>query len=321
MTEPTTTSSAPVALEELLPIRDVVRLTGVNPVTLRAWERRYALIRPLRTEGGHRLYSQQDVDTIRNIMSWTERGIAVSKVGELLERSKSLSAGVEESGSTGQSGADLAATGSTLLDWKNELLQAVANFDEPRLEQLYGQLFATCKLPLLFEELLLPVWRELLHQSGFGQRSQWLFYDAFLRARVSQRLQLARRPTEPVILLAALPGQCRELELLVTGLLLEGDGLGVQMLSLGQPLEELPLLCQAIQPRALVLYAPAPLAENQRRQLARLVLAIDCPLALAGMGAELDAEALRGTPIANLGGQSTLMRQRLRRFIDGKLDT
>ena len=80
--------------DELLPIREVVRLTGVNPVTLRAWERRYGLIEPLRTEGGHRLYSQQDVQTIRSIMSWTERGVTVSKVGELLARSKSLDTGM-----------------------------------------------------------------------------------------------------------------------------------------------------------------------------------------------------------------------------------
>src|SRR5690554_85951 len=80
-----------VSSDERLPMREVVRLTGVNPVTLRAWERRYGLIQPLRTEGGHRLYSQQDVATIRSIIAWTERGIAVSKVGELLERKRSLS--------------------------------------------------------------------------------------------------------------------------------------------------------------------------------------------------------------------------------------
>lgn len=319
MTELTTPPSAPDAIDALLPIRDVVRLTGVNPVTLRAWERRYGLIQPLRTEGGHRLYSLQDVDTIRNIMSWTERGIAVSKVGELIERSRSLYADTDTV--SGQSGSDRGASGTALPDRKKDVLQAVASYDVPRLEQLYGQLFATGKPVMLFEELLLPVWHELLHQSGFGQRSQWLFYDAFLRARVLQRLQLARRPGDPVILLSALPEQCRELELLVTGLLLDDDGLGVQALALGQPLDELPLLCEAIQPQALVLYAPAPLTEGQRRQLARLELAIDCPLALAGLGAELDTETLRGTPIANLGGQSALMRQRLRQFIDGNLDT
>ncbi|MBH3309707.1 MerR family DNA-binding transcriptional regulator, partial [Pseudomonas mosselii] len=40
---------------DLLPMRDVVSLTGINPVTLRAWERRHGLISPQRTEGGHRL--------------------------------------------------------------------------------------------------------------------------------------------------------------------------------------------------------------------------------------------------------------------------
>ncbi len=70
--------------EELLPIREVVRLSGVNPVTLRAWERRYGLIQPVRTEGGHRLYSLADVERIRTIITWTERGVAVSKVASLL---------------------------------------------------------------------------------------------------------------------------------------------------------------------------------------------------------------------------------------------
>jgi len=56
--------------EELFPIREVSRLTGVNPVTLRAWERRYGLIQPTRTESGHRLYAMSDIETVRTIMGW-----------------------------------------------------------------------------------------------------------------------------------------------------------------------------------------------------------------------------------------------------------
>lgn len=48
--------------EDLVPIREVARLTGVNPVTLRAWERRYGLIQPTRTESGHRLYALSDIE-------------------------------------------------------------------------------------------------------------------------------------------------------------------------------------------------------------------------------------------------------------------
>ena len=58
----TSLASSALKQEELFPIREVSRLTGVNPVTLRAWERRYGLIQPTRTDSGHRLYSQADID-------------------------------------------------------------------------------------------------------------------------------------------------------------------------------------------------------------------------------------------------------------------
>ena len=54
------------ALDEgWLPIREVARQTGVNAVTLRAWERRYGLIVPQRTPKGHRLYSAEHVGQSR----------------------------------------------------------------------------------------------------------------------------------------------------------------------------------------------------------------------------------------------------------------
>lgn len=316
--------SADVSSDERLPMREVVRLTGVNPVTLRAWERRYGLIQPLRTEGGHRLYSQQDVATIRNIIAWTERGIAVSKVGELLERNRSLSTSTPR---VGEASGELMSPGKDplLAEQQSHLLQAIATFDESRMEQLYALLSSTGTLSCRFERVLMPVWYELLHQNGFGQRSQWLFYDTFLRTRILQQLYREKPPAQSV-LVAALPEQCQELEVLVTGLLLSGREwsdreFNVKVLGPGQPLDELPLVCQAIKPRALVLWTPAPVTAAQRQQLERLVLAIDCPLALAGVGAELSADALRGTPIACLGQPAALMLQRLRQFIDARLDT
>src|SRR5262245_25299723 len=72
------------ACEELYPIREVSRVTGINPVTLRAWERRYGLVIPSRTESGHRLYTLADIERVREILGWIERGVAVSKVAGLL---------------------------------------------------------------------------------------------------------------------------------------------------------------------------------------------------------------------------------------------
>lgn len=300
--------------EELYPIREVARLTGVNPVTLRAWERRYGLIQPTRTDSGHRLYSQADIEAVRSILAWIERGVAVSKVGKILARSsqaKAPAAPAYDDVAVGEWG-----------EWQAQLRRAVAAFDEARLERLYGQVFSSYPLAVAFQEVLLPVWQELLlRQDGFGQTSEWLFLDTFLRGRVLSRLQLCRGQGEGRVLLAALPGHCHELELLVAGLLLAGGELAVSLLGLGQPFDELPLVCEKIQPQALVLFSNRPPEAELPRQLARLALALDCPLALAGELAELAEESLQGSSVACLGSEGRVMQRRLRQYLAGHLDT
>jgi DNA-binding transcriptional MerR regulator len=69
----------------LYSIGEVAHIRGINPVTLRAWQRRYGLLKPQRTEGGHRLFNDDDLDTIRTILGWIERGIPVGQVKSLLE--------------------------------------------------------------------------------------------------------------------------------------------------------------------------------------------------------------------------------------------
>jgi len=70
--------------ERLYNIGDVSQQTGVAAVTLRSWERRYGLIKPKRTPKGHRFYNQANIDDIRRIISWLNRGVAISKVAALL---------------------------------------------------------------------------------------------------------------------------------------------------------------------------------------------------------------------------------------------
>ncbi|MEZ8079486.1 MerR family transcriptional regulator [Enterovibrio norvegicus] len=68
----------------LLSIGEVSELTGVNTVTLRAWQRRYGLLKPQRTPKGHRMYTRQDVAVIENILKWLDRGVPVGQVKALL---------------------------------------------------------------------------------------------------------------------------------------------------------------------------------------------------------------------------------------------
>ena len=58
-------------------IGDVAERCGINPVTLRAWQRRYGLVKPQRSEGGHRLFDEEDIQRIEEIKRWISNGVPV----------------------------------------------------------------------------------------------------------------------------------------------------------------------------------------------------------------------------------------------------
>lgn len=74
--------------EALLPIREVAKITGINPITLRAWERRYSLIEPIRTDSGHRLYTYENIKTLKEVIRFTQQGVPISQIKALLEQPK-----------------------------------------------------------------------------------------------------------------------------------------------------------------------------------------------------------------------------------------
>ena len=300
--------------EDLFPIREVSRLTGVNPVTLRAWERRYGLIQPTRTDSGHRLYAMADIERVRSILGWIERGVAVSKVGKILAKTAPL-----------QSLSHIIPNELIQADyaqWQEQVKAAVVAFDEVQLELVYGQIFSTYPLTTAFQDILMPLWRQLLHRrEAFGHTSEWLFLDGFLRARVLQRLLLVRVMQARQVIVCGLNDQCQELEVLTTALFLSGVDSAIQLLAIGQPFDELTLVCERIKPRALVLFSShAPTPELPRR-LNRLAMSLDCQLLLAGDVSELAQENLNGSSIGCLGNEGMMMRQRLKQFLAGNLDT
>ena len=300
--------------EQLFPIREVARLTGINPVTLRAWERRYGLIQPTRTGSGHRLYSMTDIETVRSIMSWIDRGVSVSKVGKILSKASPAQV-LEPIINHEQIQLDYA-------EWQADLRGVISQFDVQGLDRVYGQVFSSYPVTVVFQDILMPLWQQLQRQQErFGAASEWLFYDSFLRSRTLQRLQAMRHPQQRVVVMSALTGQGYELELLVAALMLGCMDLGMRVLTLGQPLDELALVCGKIKPAALVLFSNyAPVAELPRR-LSRLALSLDCPLMLAGNVAELLEESMAGSAVGCLGNEGRLMRQRLQHFLAGNLDT
>ena len=64
--------------EPKYPVKRISDLTGINPVTLRAWERRYGILKPDRDENRYRLYSDQDLAILRWLINKKNSGVSIS---------------------------------------------------------------------------------------------------------------------------------------------------------------------------------------------------------------------------------------------------
>jgi DNA-binding transcriptional MerR regulator len=76
-------NSSPDQMQGRYRIGAVAKLAGLPVATLRVWERRYSVVTPPKTDGGHRLYSDQDVLKVTLLKSLTQQGHAISTLSDL----------------------------------------------------------------------------------------------------------------------------------------------------------------------------------------------------------------------------------------------
>lgn len=256
------------------PIGDVAAVTGVNPVTLRAWQRRFGLLKPGRTAKGHRLYSQADIDRIRQILAWLEKGVAISQVRSLLD----------DSGST--------APEDPWLAHQETLTQAVLAMNGDKLARQLDQLTALYTLELTLSRALRP-WLDAL-QSRFNARA-----DAGLMLSWTQQQLLLYLQGHCNRGQAQLSGNSALLVLLRTPPL-EGAFTALVLTHRGEKFSQLPTDSldgiHLLSPTRLLLSPPAKLGREERQLLCRLK-ARGIPLVAVGPFATL----LRDDPLFQEG--------------------
>lgn len=290
-----------------VPIRIVSQRTGVNPVTLRAWERRYGLVRPHRTPKGHRLYSEDEIGRIATIVGWLDRGVSIGQVRGLLDRAPA---------DTGE----LQAPAED--DWERfraRLLAAVDAFDENRLDE--GMNEATSLYPFLtvHERLVLPLRRTLgrtQEQRGPvtpGDCAARAFFEGYLRRKLAARTLLgARHVGGPRVLFATLDDA--------------GDGIGMLTLAAAMialewqplvvpgavPLSELPVVLGRRPAVAVLLYGESAREAGFPRALTALVQNSGVPVAVIGDSARIHEAQIRDAGGHALADES--LATSLRRF-------
>jgi len=124
-------------------IKEVEERTGVAAATLRQWERRYRLPRPQRSSGGYRLYSDEDLDSIREMQDFIAKGVPPSRAAELVQQAAESVRRTAGEHRGGRSVAELA----------DELALALRSLDMARAERVLSEGHAVHPL----EDVLLAV--------------------------------------------------------------------------------------------------------------------------------------------------------------------
>lgn len=228
----------------------VAQETGVPADTFRAWERRYGVPHPHRTEGGHRLYSERDIAIIRWLRDRTEEGLTISQAIAL------MSNGSDANLSWLDAAVDTEPHSWTRL--KTQLISAFGDFDDKRAEKIMGEAFALYPLDDVFFRLMQPVINEISEQLQQGKLSVIAehFATQFIRRKLASILNTYHiTDGRGLLMMGCAPSEPYDLVMLLLSVLLVRHGWHVIYLGPHVPLEDLVNTVQYLQPDMICLDA------------------------------------------------------------------
>ncbi len=279
----------------LYPIRTAAQLTGVAPVTLRAWERRYGLLRPTRTSKGHRLYSAEDIELINRLVALVSRGLSIGQARLAVAPAANRGRGVPE-------GTDA---------WQalcRRMIIGITQFDEEALEQAYSNALALYPVDAVTRMLLLPVLAELGErwQHVEGGVAEEHFFAVYLRNKLGARFHHRVHPASgPRLLAACLPGEQHEIGLLLWALAASERGYAILLLGANTPLAEVGIAARRTLADGVVLSGSLDPSPDVLEGLPALVQGIDVPVFIGGRAAVRNRETFRRAGAVPVGDETT----------------
>lgn len=260
------------------PIRTVSDITGVNSVTLRAWERRYGLIKPHRTAKGHRLYTQEDIELIQQILELIDEGIPISRVRAVVQQTKTAATShVDETD-----------------NWQphiNAIIQAISEFNEIAIERVYNEVLSIYPVDVVTRKLIVPLLKTLgdRWESKQGSVAEEHFFGVYLRNKLGARFHHRQHHnTGPKLVAACLPDEQHEIGLLLFALAAHERGFQIVLLGGNMPIEDLSTVVKKTRADAVVLSGSMPINDpGIFSNIEKLGSEIDGPVFIGGRAATI----------------------------------
>lgn len=227
-------------------IKAVSQMLGIQAGTLRAWERRYHIIAPVRNESGHRLYTEEHVKKLKWLIQKVNKGFTISQAINLLESSGLMT---EESG-------PFNTIGEQDYDIADKLLQSLLRFDENGAHESLNQAFSLFSLDKVAIDILSTLLVRIgdLWEKGKITSAHEHFATSFLRSRIGNIMHtLPVNSYLPKALAVCGPNEWHEIGLLIFTLYLRRKGYEVVYLGGSIAPEDMSIVIQEVKPKYLFL--------------------------------------------------------------------
>ena len=274
------------------PIRVLSEMTSVGTSTLRAWERRYGLLKPERTPKGHRLYSKNDTKRVLKIIDLLNDGHTLPSIAEMLLADKTST---KESSTTNENTDTNQPVIHNVWDgFIQKMLEASTDFSIERIDAIYNEASSLYPIDMVTDRLIQPVIRKLgkawkeRPESGIAEEH---FYTSWLKNRLGARFHHSYSHASGTrIICACVPGSYHEIGLMLFALSAMARGYRVLYFGADLPFNQLSYIVQRSAAKAVVLGAQTPLNTNINKELNEVIKDINVPVFVGGSDKLVDIE-------------------------------
>ncbi len=239
----------------------VIRETGIKPDTLRAWERRYGLPVPQRTDGGHRLYSEYDIQTIRWLIQRQSEGMRISNIVQhwqaLLDDGKDPLEELQK-GSPSVKKPEESVFGLITSELREKWIEACLSFDELVADHILSQSFALYPMETVCIEIMqkgLTAIGDMWYRNQASVQQEHFASTLSVR-RLNALISAAPPPEHPQrIIIACVPGEYHAFPSVMMTLQLRYRGWNVVNLGENVPYERMLQTIQSVRANLTVLCA------------------------------------------------------------------
>lgn len=309
-------------------LKVVLNETGLAADTLRAWERRYGLPAPQRTAGGHRLYSQYDIETIKWLIARQAEGLSISRAVDLWNDHTASGndplAGQTPTGiAAAQTTTPATAADTTLDAIRAQWIAACMNFSETNAEQALNKAFSIFPVEAVCLDVLQKGMSEIgsLWYENRASVQQEHFASGLAMRRLDALLSASPAPTRPqTVLVGCPPGEWHTFTPLLLSLLLRRRGLNVIYLGANVPADRFAETALKVRAHLVVLVAQTLINAAALQHAALAITSQNVPMAFGGRIFSINPNIAEHIPGSYLGDTLEPSIQNVEQLLRGKTE-